>query len=80
MIRDTYLGEFRVPLERDLNVKVEGLFGRMLQQLLLRSKDPDNEVDMDAVDKEIAVIRKVKTWQVSAKAAMNPKPMKGRTN
>ncbi|KAH7712132.1 CRE-NEX-4 protein [Aphelenchoides avenae] len=59
VIRDTYIGEFRTPLERDLNVKVEGLFGRMLQQLLLRSKDPENDVDMDLVDKELASIRKL---------------------
>ncbi|KAE9552945.1 hypothetical protein FO519_003822 [Halicephalobus sp. NKZ332] len=51
VIRDAYYSEFRISLERDLNIKVEGLFGQMLKDLLLRNKDPDSSaVDLDYVD------------------------------
>lgn len=51
VIRDAYYTEYRISLERDLNIKVEGLFGQMLKDLLLRNKDPDSSaVDLDYVD------------------------------
>uniref|UniRef100_A0AC35GGT1 Uncharacterized protein n=1 Tax=Panagrolaimus sp. PS1159 TaxID=55785 RepID=A0AC35GGT1_9BILA len=59
VIRDTYYTEYRISLERDLNVKVEGLFGQMLKDLLLRPRDPDNTaVDLDYVDHMIGIITK----------------------
>uniref|UniRef100_A0A914DVR4 Annexin n=1 Tax=Acrobeloides nanus TaxID=290746 RepID=A0A914DVR4_9BILA len=51
VIRDAYLAEYKISLERDLNMKVEGVFGKMLQQLLLRAKDPEPNVDMGQVEK-----------------------------
>uniref|UniRef100_A0AC34PVD7 Annexin n=1 Tax=Panagrolaimus sp. JU765 TaxID=591449 RepID=A0AC34PVD7_9BILA len=51
VIRDAYYTEYRISLERDMNIKVEGLFGQMLKDLLLRSRDPDSTaVDLDYVD------------------------------
>uniref|UniRef100_A0AC34FIG7 Annexin n=1 Tax=Panagrolaimus sp. ES5 TaxID=591445 RepID=A0AC34FIG7_9BILA len=59
VIRDTYYTEYRISLERDLNVKVEGLFGQMLKDLLLRPRDPDSTaVDLDYVDHMIEIIAK----------------------
>ena len=60
VIRDAYYTEYRISLERDLNIKVEGLFGQMLKDLLLRSKDPDSTaVDLDYVDRLIDYLLKV---------------------
>uniref|UniRef100_A0A915D1U5 Annexin n=1 Tax=Ditylenchus dipsaci TaxID=166011 RepID=A0A915D1U5_9BILA len=56
VIRDAYQAEFRVSLERDLNLKVEGLFGKMLLQLLLRSKDFDEEVDLEWADEQVFLL------------------------
>lgn len=58
MIRDAYQSEFRVTLERDLSVKVEGLFGRMLNQILMRNRNFDVEVDIELADKEIEYLIK----------------------
>lgn len=56
MIRDTYQTEYRVSLERDLSVKVEGLFGRMLMQLLMRNKNLDSDVDVELADREVEAL------------------------
>lgn len=60
VIRDAYYTEYRISLERDLNIKVEGLFGQMLKDLLLRSRDPDSTaVDLDYVDGLIEYLNRV---------------------
>lgn len=60
VIRDAYLAEYKISLERDLNMKVEGIFGKMLQHLLLRTKDPDPNVDMSQVEKVLDRIKSVR--------------------
>ncbi|KAF7634689.1 hypothetical protein Mgra_00005938, partial [Meloidogyne graminicola] len=57
VICDTYQTEFRTSLERDLTMKVEGLFGKILLQLLVRkeesNKSKTNEEDDDDEEKAI---------------------------
>lgn len=48
--------EYRIVLERDLSIKVEGLFGKMLNQLLMRNKDFDEEVNVELADKEVQLL------------------------
>lgn len=57
MIRDAYFNEYNISLEKDLNQKVEGLFGKMLQLILLRNSDPD-DVDLELADSFIAMLSK----------------------
>ncbi|KAL7073324.1 hypothetical protein ACQ4LE_007601 [Meloidogyne hapla] len=56
VICDTYQTEFRTSLERDLTMKVEGLFGKILLQLLVR-KDEANKTSNDEEDEEETAIR-----------------------
>lgn len=52
-------------LERDLCVKVEGLFGKMLAQLLLRKTDFTEDVDAEEANREAETmfkVRKVAKW------------------
>ncbi|KAI3422058.1 hypothetical protein GPALN_012594 [Globodera pallida] len=58
VIRDTYQNEFRVLLERDLSIKVEGLFGKMLAQLLLRKTDFADDLDVEEARREADVLFK----------------------
>lgn len=58
MVRDAYQIEFHITLERDLNAKVEGLFGQMLHQILMRNKNFQTEVDIEFIDKEIKYLEK----------------------
>ncbi|KAL3083190.1 hypothetical protein niasHS_010992 [Heterodera schachtii] len=58
VIRDTYQNEFRVQLERDLSIKVEGLFGKMLAQLLMRKTDFAEEFDLEEAQKEADILFK----------------------
>lgn len=60
VIRDAYLTEYRVTLDRDLSVKVEGLFGKMLAQVLARSKDFDAEIDVELAVREVQNLNAVK--------------------
>ncbi|KAI1720706.1 annexin domain-containing protein [Ditylenchus destructor] len=56
VLRDTYQSEFRIALERDVNVKVEGLFGKMLLQLLMRGKDFEVDVDVELAERQVELL------------------------
>ncbi|CAD5231822.1 unnamed protein product [Bursaphelenchus xylophilus] len=58
VIKDAYFNEYHVSLEKDLGLKVEGLFGKMLQLILLRKNDPSDDVDIELADSMIAEITK----------------------
>lgn len=57
VIRDAYFSEYNISLEKDLSQKVEGLFGKMLQLILLRNSDPD-EVDLELADSFVSLLSK----------------------
>ncbi|KAI6189672.1 Annexin A11 [Aphelenchoides bicaudatus] len=57
VIRDAYLSEYNISLEKDLSQKVEGLFGKMLQLILLRNSDPD-DVDLESTDNFVSLLSK----------------------
>ncbi|CAD5224646.1 unnamed protein product [Bursaphelenchus okinawaensis] len=58
VIKDAYFNEYHVSLEKDLGLKVEGLFGKMLQHVLLRKSDPTDDVDIEMADNAIAEVTK----------------------
>ncbi|GMS80471.1 hypothetical protein PENTCL1PPCAC_2646 [Pristionchus entomophagus] len=43
VIREQYQQDFKKTLEKDINVKVEGIFGRMLSLLLCKSREEDGK-------------------------------------
>uniref|UniRef100_A0A915LWA1 Annexin n=1 Tax=Meloidogyne javanica TaxID=6303 RepID=A0A915LWA1_MELJA len=58
VICDTYQTEFRTSLERDLTMKIEGLFGKILLQLLVRKDEPNNKSsDNEGEEEEETAIR-----------------------
>jgi hypothetical protein len=57
VIRDAYFTEYNISLEKDLNAKVEGVFGKMLQLILLRNSDSD-EVDLETADSYVEMLTK----------------------
>ncbi|KAK0411475.1 hypothetical protein QR680_005672 [Steinernema hermaphroditum] len=60
VIRDAYLTMYRTTLEKDASIKVEGLYGRMLQMLLCRDRsERDSKVDDELVDKHAHMINSV---------------------
>lgn len=59
VIRDAYQMEYRISMERDLSIKVEGLFGKILYQIMMRNKDFDEDVDIELADKEVQLLNSV---------------------
>ncbi|KAI6186853.1 Annexin A11 [Aphelenchoides besseyi] len=59
VIRDAYFNEYHVSLEKDLSLKVEGVFGKMLQLILLRTRDSDAEIDMEQTDNLVEEMIKI---------------------
>lgn len=59
VIKDAYFNEYHVSLEKDMGVKVEGLFGKMLQQVLLRRTDPADDVDVELAEHMVNDFTKV---------------------
>uniref|UniRef100_A0A1I7YN54 Annexin n=1 Tax=Steinernema glaseri TaxID=37863 RepID=A0A1I7YN54_9BILA len=60
VIRDAYLTKYRTTLEKDASLKVEGLYGRMLQMLLCRDRsDRDTKLNDELVDKHAHMLNSV---------------------
>lgn len=57
VIRDAYFNEYNISLEKDLNIKVEGIFGKMLQMILLRNSDSD-ELDLELAESFVNMLSK----------------------
>ncbi|CAJ0582359.1 unnamed protein product, partial [Mesorhabditis spiculigera] len=59
VIRESYLTDFRKTLEKDLTMKVEGIFGRMLFCLLCKPRDDHGKrVDEDLIGKQAELLAK----------------------
>ncbi|CAJ0950840.1 unnamed protein product, partial [Mesorhabditis belari] len=57
VIRESYLADYRKTLEKDLSVKVEGIFGKMLSLLLCKPRDEHGKrIDEDLVAKHATLL------------------------
>ncbi|KAI6230734.1 Annexin A11 [Aphelenchoides fujianensis] len=57
VIRDAYFNEYHVNLEKDLSQKVEGIFGKMLSLLILRTRDLEAaDVDVEAAEANVQLL------------------------
>ncbi|VDD93530.1 unnamed protein product [Enterobius vermicularis] len=57
VIRDSYLSKYQVQIEKDMETKVTGLFGRMLRVLLKVPRNDDQlMVDSDLADEHVKLI------------------------
>lgn len=71
VIRDTYLADYKRTVDKDILVKVEGVIGRMLTQLLCKSRPEEGrKVDEDLVKTHAQLLVKHSVEEVAKNMAL----------